>query len=43
LYLPPSQEVKEQAKVKALEQEIDKMVYKLNGLTEKEIKIVGGE
>jgi len=31
-----------QAKVKALEAEIDQLVYKLYGLTEEEIKIVEG-
>ena len=32
-----------QAQVKALEREIDQMVYQLYGLTEEEIKIVEGE
>ena len=32
-----------QAKVKALEAEIDQLVYKLYGLTPEEIKIVEGE
>jgi len=34
---------KKQAMVKALEREIDQLVYKLYGLTEEEIKIVEGE
>ena len=37
------QNPEKQAKVKALEQEIDQLVYKLYGLTEEEIKIVEGE
>jgi len=39
-YLQNSQK---QTKVKALEREIDQLVYKLYGLTEEEIKIVEGE
>ncbi len=37
------QNPEKQAKVKALEREIDQLVYKLYGLTEEEIKIVEGE
>jgi len=36
------QNPEKQAKVKALEREIDQLVYKLYGLTEEEIKIVDG-
>ncbi|WP_353686055.1 hypothetical protein [Thermodesulfovibrio sp. 3462-1] len=33
----------EQAKVKELEKEIDKLIYKLYNLTEEEIKIIEGD
>ena len=38
-----SQDIQKQAKVKALESEIDQLVYKLYDLTPEEIKIVEGE
>lgn len=37
------QNPKKQARIKALEAEIDRMVYDLCGLTEEEVKVVEGE